>query len=381
VPDNEIETVRDAIEAARADLAEPATDVDTTPAPVDESVQTVDTSTEVPTDTASAETAAEKADRIRDEAGRFTKKPTEGKAKTAVTPAPVAKASEGAVAKTPVTTSSEPIVPKENLGGQLAGTDKAPTSWRPLAREQWGKLPPEVREEWSKREKEMSGFVARNGEAAQFREQFQQVVGPYAGMIAASNSHPLQAVGNLLQTAATLRTGTAQEKAALTANLIKSYGIDIDALAEAMNGKQPQAQAQAFDPAMIDRIVEQKLQMARQQSVATKAQQDLAEFTANPPEFLDRVKPKMAGLLQGQVASNLKEAYDMAIGLDPEIRQVLDQRKAADAAKTAQAAALKARNAASSVRSSPAASPTSAAQPQTVREAIEAARKKVSGRV
>jgi len=61
----------------------------------------------------------------------------------------------------------------------------------------------------------------------------------------------------------------------------------------------------------------------------------------------------VAGLLEAGVAKDLPSAYDAALKLHPEISGVLEQRKAAEAARTGNAATERAVQAASSVRASP----------------------------
>ena len=77
----------------------------------------------------------------------------------------------------------------------------------------------------------------------------------------------------------------------------------------------------------------------------------------------------------------MEDAYSRAVAAHPDYSKAMTQRQAAEAATTARAATERARAAGSSVRSDSAAAPNGAAQPKTIREALEAAADKLHGRV
>ena len=364
---DETTSMRDTLSAAY-DAQVQAAEQTATPAPA----ETVKTETAPP---AKAETTSTAAERARDDKGRFApktsisepSKPGEESATAAETAAPEpSKAKAEGAAPPPSVPSAEATSPKF----------KPPQAWKATLREKWGTLPAEVQEEIDRREREITKSLSETAHARQFAQQFQQTIQPYEAIIRANGHHPMQTVGNLLQTAATLQLGTAQQKAAVVAQVIKGYGIDIDSLAQALEQPgQPAQQArppQHQDPAAIARQVFQEQIAQAQQARQAK---ELETFKTSH-EFFDDVRDTMADLIEaasrrGQALS-LEDAYKRAVALDPELSKVLDQRKAAEAARAQAEAAEKARAAASSVRSSPVAA-GGAPKPKDRREALAAA--------
>jgi hypothetical protein len=269
---------------------------------------------------------------------------------------------------------------------------KAPQSWRPEVREKWAGLPPEVQAEVARIDREVRQTMQDSAEAKKSWSAFQQTVGPYEALIRAEGSEPLKAVGSLLQTAAALRTAPPAMKAQVVAKLIQQYAVPVDALDAALSGQAPAAQtqgaAQTLDPEALlqqaEQRVFQRIQQQRQQSVMAKAQQDAEAFVnSGEAEFLEDVRGIMANMLDSAGRSGipltLKDAYDRACLLSPEVSRVMEQRKAAQAATVTQAATQRARDAASSVRSQPAAPPM-AAESTDLRGLLERNWTKASGR-
>lgn len=322
------------------------------------------------------ETPAEKTQRERDEAGRFKAKSeaktaapkTEAKAET---PAPVA----AAPAQTPI---PAPAVTTPSI--------KAPQSWRADVREKFAALPPEVQAEVVRRETEIAQTLQGASEPKKFFEQFKQLVGPYEGMIRAEGSDPLKAVGNLLQTAAALRTAPPEHKAQLVAQLVQSYDIPIEALAAALDGKAPAAQGRPqpqVDPTAIAQQVRQQLMQEFQQKQFAESTQK-AEAWAQDKEFIEDVRVDAANILEVYARSGraltLDQAYDMACRNHPEVSKVLEQREAAKKSAESVAAATKARAAGSSVKSQPAVAPAIESSGGSAADDVRAAIAALSGR-
>ena len=297
----------------------------------------------------------------RDEKGRFAaKQNAEAEAKTAqLAGKPVPAPTQLAAKPTP----------------QVAAT-RPPQSWTPAAREEWAKVPASVQAEIAKRERETSVAIQQGAETRRFAQEFGQVIRPYEGMIAASGSNPLQSVSRLLQTAAALRTEPGPMKARIVADLVKTYGISIDDLATAIDGGAPaqgqQQPAQYRDPRVDQMLAQQdnerqRRAQASQQQVATSVQ----AFATDPKnEFFNDVQSDMAKMVSAGLASNLKEAYDRACSLHPEVNKVLQQRQAA--AKPSVGSTQRSRAAASSVRSTPTAN-IKTAHSDDIRSTIRAA--------
>ena len=366
-------TIQESLSAAVDKLESGAAAPEPAAVAVEESVSApVDAAPEVE---AATETAATTSARARDESGRFAPKTKAAPAPTTTeTPATVKPAVTTATAapQPAVATATEPAI-------------KAPQSWKPLAREKWASIPAEVQAEVARREREVTTTLQEVAKTRKEHAEFAQTVAPYMGMIQAESSTPIQAVANLLQTAAALRTAPPAHKAQLVAQLVKQFGVPIDALDAALSGQampQGQAQQQYRPPEDTAKIVEQVIAKRLEAVQASRAEKELSTF-ADSHEFFADVREDMADLIEvasrRNVAMTPEQAYTRAIALHPEIGDVLKQRDSAKASATAQATTQRAKAAASSVKSSPAAG-GNAAQPRGIREQLEAAAATLSGR-
>lgn len=340
--------IREALSAAM-DAAETTTE---TAAPVTEA-QTTTPAPVADVPPASTAAAPSVASEGRDEKGRF-------KPKTAsATPAP-AKAEESAspppAAPEKAETATEAPKPAE-----VTPTLKAPQSWKPAAREKWAALPPETQAEVWRREKEVAHVLQESAVARKTATEFEETIRPYVPLFQAEGAAPIKAIGNMLQTVAALARGAPAQKAAVVAQLIKAYSVDIGALDSVLSGEAqatPHTPAEYRDP-RVDILMQQLQAQQRNQTQAVqqKAAQEV-EAAKGELEFLDDVREDMADLIE--VASrrgvelSLKDAYTRAVAMNGELSAILEQRKAAQAAETANAATQRAKAASSSVRSSPA---------------------------
>lgn len=338
--------IREAVEAAVA-AQRPAEDA---PAEVTEAAPEAEPAEAAPEATAPA------GERPRGPDGKFVPK-----AKDATPPA--AKASETAPAEPKAPAKAAPT-PAAKPAAPVAV--KAPQSWKPAVREKWSALPPEVQEEVQRREGEVARVLSETAQARRVAENLERVVGPYRPLLGPGD--PLQAVGGLLQTFTTLRTGTASEKAAITGNIIRNFGIDVKALAADLNGQAPAPpqQSEYRDP-RVDQIAAyiQQQEHARVQQEHARVQQVHHETNSwvDQQEFgQDQgVKHRMGVLLQSAadmgLPLTLEQAYDEAIWAAPSVREALLQRQAAKSTATANAATQRAKAASVSVRSQPVIAP------------------------
>lgn len=333
-----------------------------------------------PAPTPEAEAPAEaRPDKPRDTTGRFAKGPKPPPA----TPAPV-KPTAPAPAAVQATAATTPT---PDAAAKPAEALRAPQSWTPAEREHFGKLPLEAQKAVLRQDVEVQKVLRESAPARKFHEAFNRLTTPYAPLLA--GTEPLQAIGGMLQTVATLATGNAPQKASLVANLIKSYGVDINALAAALDGQPgPQGQPQGgpIDAQAIYQQVRQQLtaDFTRQAQArqASAADAEVAAF-AQGHEFLDDVADDMAALIDAAnrrgVALNYEEAYARACRAHPEVSKVVAQREAAAAATAAQAATQRARAASSSVRTQPASLPNGTDK-RSLRSTLEDVASQLSGR-
>ncbi len=364
-------TLRDAIADAMDSAPEP------TPAP--EPVATSD-NLQLPFDDAPA-AAAEKPAKARDESGRFAPK-----AKAEAAPEAVQETTEAAVEE-----AAPAIQPGPKAGPKAAPEERAPASWRPNVREHWAALPAEVRAEVARREQEVQRTLQETSEARKYADAINRVVAPYEMFIKAENSNPLQAIDNMMATAARLRTGTGPETAGLIAQLVTQFGVGrfgnqfIEQLDSALAGNQPrqdpaqfavqQAVQQQLAPVQQFMSQFQQAQQAQRERAQQEAQGEVMQFLEQA-EFGEDVREEMADIIEvsqkrGRQMS-LQEAYQQACLVNPDVRATLDARARARGAQATTGAAQRARAAAVSVTGAPAISAPQAT-PSDVRSAIEAA--------
>jgi hypothetical protein len=285
----------------------------------------------------------------------------------------------------------EGIQPGPKSGPRPNAGERAPASWRPDVREHWGQLPEPVRAEIQRREVEVQRTLQESAEARKAYDAVMRTVAPYEAFIRAEGSNPIQAIDNLMATAAKLRTGTAPELASMVAGIVNQFGIGrfgsgfIQALDAALAGQAPVVDPQQ---AAMEQVLNQKLapvqqmlsqfqqaQQMQQQRVAQEAQTEVERFL-DRAEFGNDVREDMADLMEtaarrGQNLS-LADAYKRACLMNDRVMSVLRARKQSRGAQQQTQAAQKARSAAVSVSGS---APVGALkQPATdVRSAIEAA--------
>ena len=269
--------------------------------------------------------------------------------------------------------------------------ERAPASWRPEAREHWAQLPENVRAEVARRESEVARTLQDTAEARKTAEAVMKTIEPYQAFIRAENSNPLQAIDNLMSTAARLRTGTAPELAQLVAGIVNQFGTGrfgngfIEMLDSALAGQTPKLDPQQ---AAIDQVLNQRLapiqsmfqqlqsaQMQQEQRAVQAAQGEVSQFL-ELAEFGNDVREDMADLLEnaqrrGQNMT-LADAYQKACMLNDRVRSVLQGRVQAQGAQVQTQAAQRARSAAVSVSG---AAPVGGLKKEAadVRSAIEAA--------
>lgn len=265
------------------------------------------------------------------------------------------------------------------------GLEKPPGTWNPAAREKWSKLDPDVRSEIWKREKEASRAMTISTEARKFQNEFSQAVQPFLGFIAAEQSTPIQAMTNMMQTAAALRVGTPQQKVQIAADIIKNFGIDLAALDSVLAGAQPEYNPQVALQQLVRQELSPVMQMIQQQkaqgqqaeqAIEQEAQTELEQFAA-ANEFYWDLKDVMMDVMEvSQRRGNpmgLTEAYERAIMLHEPVRRVVEARKQREEALKRTGTARQARQASLSVAPSSEMAVTQQASGDSVRDAIEAA--------
>lgn len=367
--------IRQALEAADKSLTPEPSSPDTSSTPAPEPVETSTTS--APPEAVQTRTA-----RPRAEDGTFTKAPKD-KTTQAPAPAPQEAKEEGAT-DNGASASTETKAQGKEAGAASppapASTPvRPPQSWSAQDREVWGKIPAEAQKIIERREREVARAMNELGSARQERQRVQATLAPYETLARANGMDTMQYAGSILQTAAALQVGTPAQKAAVVAQILHSYGVDVDMVNQHLQGQAPQSHAPARPPVDPREEIRRVLHEEAQQAAVAKASQALEAFVSTQPEFLDTVWDDMQHILEAASKSNnpklrnmtFEDAYSRACSMHPEVSAVIEQRRTQQAARTPQPVTAQARAAASSVKTRPSAPPASA--PKGIRGALSRA--------
>lgn len=288
---------------------------------------------------------------------------------TATAPAPAPAAAEGQ--------TSPPATP---------AADAPPKTWKAdVSTAHWATLAPEVKAEIHRREEDFHRGIEQYKADAGFGKSVQAVLNPYMPILQQYNIDPVQQFQNLMGAHYTLSFGHPDQKVALIKSIIQDYRIDPKSLGfEAASGEpaytDPQVAALQAELAAVNSKLQQVtsgVAQARQNEIL-KEVEAFAKDPAN--EFFEKVSPEIATIVKADKSITLKEAYDRAIWLNPEVRATLIERqKKADAERKAQeqrehaakAATARAANVSPAPRPASATAPTGSIE-DTMKETLAA---------
>lgn len=298
---NEVET---------ADSAAPAAPVTTTPAPALDALQS---------------------GRARDDQGRFAQKDKDA--------APPLVAQQ--TAPTPAPAPQEPWM-------------KAPNSWKKDHWEGWAKIDPAYQRYIHEREQQMKSSYEAAAPRAELADKLSDAAKPYMQTIQGLGMDLPTAVSGLMKVDHDLRTLPYEQKLQVLQTVARGYGIDLSG--------QAQTATPLYDPG-VQNMQNELLAIKGQFANFTKQQEQAQERAAldeiqgfkQTAEHFDEVQPLMVKLLQSGVAEGIKDAYEKAISLTPELFEKIQSAKQAaadaDKRKVADEAAKRAKAAAVSVKS------------------------------
>jgi hypothetical protein len=313
-----------------------------------------------------------KADRERDELGRFAPKEEKAEKAEPVEAAPEVKA------EPKIEQPVQPEAPVEQaVQAQTAPVAAPPGGFSVKSKAEWDKLPDFIRADIAKREQEVAeGFKQYEG----MRE-----LRPYAEMAQRSGTTLKAALDNYTGLENLLRQDVVKGISQIAANMgthpvevaqkiLQAYGQTAQTVQADPSNPQP------FDPSMLHQHLnplaqelqqikqqltqQQQAEQARQQSVINGV---LERFKSDPAHrYFENVEPLMSqlissGLVQrtGDHMADLKSAYEAACYQNPEVRELLINDKIAkDEAgrkEREKVAAEKARQASRSITGSPSA--------------------------
>ncbi|OYD03720.1 hypothetical protein [Rhizobium sp. N4311] len=310
-------------------------------------------------------------DRQRDEHGRFAPKEADkGTPAAAAVPKPVdAPAAANAATAAPQTPA---VAPEQQ---PAATTHRVPPGWSAEAKAQFGTLPPEVQAAVAKREQEVdNGF--RVLQDYKGLEEFTPIVRQ------AGTTH-----ADVMRKAIDWETSLQRDPVNTVIHVARLAGVNLSALVNGQTDqilqRQPQqAQPQPRpQPVNVEATVEHVL---RKRDTETQ----VSAFISDPANaHAEAVLDDMVTLISTGRAANLKDAYDTACWMRPDIRQQLisqTAQPAPDPNAQRAAAADQARKASRSISGSSAPGPSrdaTAGQSTSIRESLRTALHAARGQV
>lgn len=344
----------DAIVKAEETLSTPPEEA---PAPVAEASPAAETAPEV------TETAEAKAERVRDEAGRFAKgKPDEAKGGMRDAQAASALPAKGKGTEVAPPAAPAPLAPVPDK------PVKIPQSLRGPAKELAAKLPPEFHpllDEFHRRDVETTRALNESHQARQFATEVQRSLSPYEGIARASGTDTMTWAGQALQERAAVMSGPPDHAVKVVANAVRMleqrFGPQaLDMINAAMGGQAPQAAPPPVDVnAQVEKALEARISRMQQQQMLTQAQAFVEGLPEDDRAELPTLMPQITGILEAARSAGAKmtyqQAYDQARWAHPEFRQRLIAQAEAEKAQKQTAAAQQAKAAVVSIKSTPAA--------------------------
>lgn len=257
-----------------------------------------------------------KAERSRDESGKFAPKTSEQPADPQTTEEPLWK--------------------------------RPPASWKKDFHDVWTSADPRLQQYAYQREEQMRAGVEPLLPKAQLADAISQVAEPYMNTIRGLNLDLPRAVEGLMRADHELRTLPLAQRYQKAASILAGYGIDVRQF-----GGQPQQAQPAADQnfyALQNEITNLKGELGnwKQQQESQAEAQTLAEINKFAPtvEYFEEVRPTMIQLLQSGVVDNLEDAYKKAVRLNDDLFQAEQQRTQTQAAQAKSSSADKAAKAA-----------------------------------
>lgn len=245
---------------------------------------------------------------------------------------------------------------------------KIPRSWRQELAPKYEALDQDVQQEIYKREEDVFQGIEQYKGKAQLAHEFEQTIQPYMARIQSLGVTPIQAVQKLMNADHVLTYGDAAQKQAMFQAIARDYGIQLDP---------------NYQPAQADPVSSQLQQeVATLKQTITTLQQNQEQASLNPyvnevqqfraaHEHFGRLENVILGLIQSGAAKGLKDAYDMALFADPELRNAAIAEQQADKQKQEAQRVATAKAAAVQVRGSPAAPLPQTINPKNRREVIQ----------
>jgi len=218
---------------------------------------------------------------------------------------------------------------------------RAPASWRPEAKAAFETLPPVVKQEVLKREEDILRGIGEYKAAATFGQSIDRAIAPYVPLLRQHNIDPTVHIGQLMGIHKTLAVGSPEEKLNVFSKLARDFNVNLGQLPnpedspyvdpEVAHLRTQISQLQSIQQQLLDQQTERQQQQVQQ--IRSQLSQEMNAFAADPEHaFFDEVASDMALLIKSGRATSLKQAYDMALRMSPEVSEKESLRIAAKAA-------------------------------------------------
>lgn len=225
----------------------------------------------------------------------------------------------------------------------VAEEKQPPSSWRANVREQFATLAPEVQDEILRREADFHKGLEQYRSDADYGRNLKQVLAPYQQDFAALGVDESRAVGTLLGYERTLRLGSPEQKLEIFQSMASSYGVPVEALLSDDGEVQQAAMLNAQLTSRLNQLEQRLHGFTSQQQSQVQAQADdaVAKFASDPAnKWFNDVASDMLKLIKSEITADIKEAYDMACNMRPDIRAAMaaQQQREADEKRQKEAA-------------------------------------------
>lgn len=265
-------------------------------------------------DTTATETPEQKADRLRDEKGRFA--PKESTQAQGLTPE-----ATDAAGKATNAVAAPVVEPR-----------KPPSSWKKDYWEAYQKLDPQLADYINQREQQFASGVSTYREEAVKAKELNDALAPFMPELQQHGIAPSQWIRNMGAAHQMLRHGSPEQKLQTFQKLAQDYGVPMQSI---QSGQVDPIQ-QYVSP-LQEQVLQLRGQLTNWQQQQEQQQQrtmldEIERFKVEAPHF-DEVRETMAGILQAGLAPDLKSAYDKAIRMNDELWQAETQRRTEDAEK------------------------------------------------
>ena len=236
---------------------------------------------------------------------------------------------DGSVSAKQEPNDPNPASAPQNAGdGPAPGTaafEAMPKAWKKEMEAHWAKLDPEVRKYVNSREADVSRGIQMY---QQGHSSWNRLLTPYQKIFEAHpNLDPVQLLQGVMNQHLQLAQGTPEQKRAIAAQMLKSYGLDFPQEPSGSDQQNPE-NSPAFQ-ALQNRLAQVEslwasAQSAAQQQAYTKSLSEVEAFSADPKNLhWNDVVEDVLLLIRKNAASTLSEAYELACYRNPAVRAKL----------------------------------------------------------